>query len=91
MTNFHLLIRTYRRLPVQSSGYFHNEHIQDIDALYNLSLDGCRMDVNLPLHAGTVVELMLLLGPRGALHMKGATVCWTRGLECGTGFERCYV
>jgi hypothetical protein len=41
------------------------------------------MDTSLPLYAGTVVELMLVLGPGSALHVKAATVCWARGLECG--------
>ena len=41
------------------------------------------MDANVPLHPGTVVELMLLLGPSGAVYVKAATVCWARGHECG--------
>jgi len=50
------------------------------------SLDGCRIDANVPLAAGTVVELMLLLGLSAAVHVKAATVCWTRGQECGLRF-----
>ena len=76
-------VRSYHRLPVQSPLYFHNEHIQGTGFLWNLSLDGCRIDFSLPLQPGTVVELMLLLGPGDALHVKAATICWTRGLECG--------
>ena len=40
----------------------------------------------MPLHPGAVVELMLFLGASGAVYVKAATVCWTRGLECGLRF-----
>jgi hypothetical protein len=79
-------VRTYHRLPLHAPLYFHSEHIQGTGALWNVSRDGCRMDANVPLHPGTVVELMLLLGASGAVYVKAATVCWTRGLECGLRF-----
>jgi hypothetical protein len=79
-------VRPYHRLPLHAPLYFHNDHIQGTGALWNVSREGCRMDANVPLHAGTVVELMLLLGPTGAVYVKAATVCWTRGLECGLRF-----
>jgi hypothetical protein len=76
-------VRTYHRLPIHAPLYFHNEDLQGTGALWNVSLDGCRMDANVPLRVGDIVELMLLLGPRGAVYVKAATVCWTRGHECG--------
>jgi hypothetical protein len=37
--------------------------------------------------AGTLVELLLLLPARSsALVVQAATVCWTRGQECGLRF-----
>ena len=76
-------VRTYHRLPIHSPLYFHNDNLQGTGALWNVSRDGCRMDANVPLHPGTVVELMLLLGANGAVYVKAATVCWARGQECG--------
>lgn len=79
-------VRPYHRLPIHAPLYFHNEQIQGTARLWNLSRDGCRIDASKPLPAGTVVELMLILGPSGALYVKAAIVCWTRGLECGLRF-----
>ena len=66
-------VRTYHRLPIHSPLYFHNEHIQGTGAVWNVSRDGCRMNANVPLHPGTVVELMLC----GAVYVKATIICWT--------------
>ncbi len=77
-------LRTYQRLPVQCSVFFHNDHLQGTGTLWNLSRDGCRIDANVFLHGGTVVELLIVLpGPSSAILVKAASVCWKRGLECG--------
>ena len=77
-------IRTFHRLPVQCPVYFHHGQVQGTGSLWNLSLDGCRIDGNVPLRRGTVVELLMLLpGSHGAVLVKEAAVCWTRGRECG--------
>ena len=77
-------IRTFHRLPVQCPVYFHHGQVQGTGSLWNLSLDGCRIDGHVPLRRGTVVELLMLLpGSHGAVLVKEAAVCWTRGRECG--------
>lgn len=77
-------VRPCQRLPVQCSVFFHNDHIQSTGTLWNLSLDGCRIDANVSLPVGAVVELLIVLpGPSRAIFVKAASVSWTRGLECG--------
>ena len=86
MATFTFQVRPYHRLPVQAPAYFHNDAIQGAGSLWNLSRGGCRIDASMPLAAGTVMELMLVLGSSAAVHVKAATVCWTRGQECGLRF-----
>jgi hypothetical protein len=47
-------VRPYQRLSVQAPLYFHNDEIQGTGSLWNVSLDGCRMDASLPLCTETV-------------------------------------
>ena len=77
-------LRTYQRLPVQCAVYFHNDQLLGTGHLWNLSRDGCRIDANVVLQRGTVVELLIVLpGLSSEILVKVASVCWTRGLECG--------
>ncbi len=52
--------------------------------MWNLSIDGCRIDGSPYLLIGSVVELLLVIpNPKGAVLVKEARVCWTRGREFG--------
>jgi hypothetical protein len=77
-------VRPYQRLPVHCSLYVQTEHTHDTGTLWNVSLEGCRISTTLALQVGTQVALLILLPePGGAMLIKTALVCWTRGPDYG--------
>jgi hypothetical protein len=73
-------IRTYRRIPLQATVYFHNEQFSALGFVWNLSHDGCRVDAEREVLPGTEVSLMLNLPEAGELiEVESAVVAWSRG------------
>jgi hypothetical protein len=77
-------IRTYRRIPLQATAFFVNEQVRARGFVWNLSLDGCRIDAEKDVQEGTEVSLMLYL-PEGVepVEVESAVVAWSRGHELG--------
>lgn len=81
-------VRTYHRLAVQCTVYFSDEELHGTGTLWNLSLEGCRMDGNLPVRRGMRFELLIMLpGNRAAIIVQEARVTWARGQEFGLRFD----
>jgi hypothetical protein len=77
-------IRTYRRVPLQATVYFLNEQFRARGFVWNLSLDGCRVDTDKEVLPGTEVSLMLNLPEAGEpIEVDSAVVAWSRGHELG--------
>ena len=49
-STFH--VRPHHRVPVQCTVYFSNAELNGSGTLWNLSLDGCRVDGTVPLLIG---------------------------------------
>ena len=82
-------VRTYHRLSVQCPVYFSNDQRRGIGNLWNLSLDGCRIDGNLSVRHGMRFELLVMLpGKRASFIVQEARVMWTRGQEFGLRLEK---
>jgi hypothetical protein len=80
-------VRPYQRLPVHCSLYVQTEYTHDTGTLWNISREGCRISTTLPLKVGSLVGLLILLPePGGPMLVKTASVCWTRGPDCGLRF-----
>ncbi len=79
----------FRSAPTSACRYslpsiFHNEQLGGTGTLWNVSLEGCRIDANVSMHRGIKVELLMLLPEAGGtMVVKSATVCWSRGREYG--------
>jgi len=81
-STFH--IRAHHRLPMQCTVYFSNADLHGAGTLWNLSLDGCRVDGNVLPLIGAQFELLILLpGRRASIVVQSAQVAWTRGHEFG--------
>lgn len=81
-STFH--VRAHHRVPVQCTVYFSNADLQGTGTLWNVSLDGCRVNGNVRPRVGTQVELLIMLpGRRASIVVQSAQVAWTRGHECG--------
>ena len=77
-------VRTCHRLPVQCTVYYSNDEVHGSGNLWNLSLDGCRIDGNVAVRSGMQFELLVMLpGKRSAIIVQTAEVAWTRGQEFG--------
>lgn len=77
-------VRSHHRVPVQCPVYFSNTEVHGTGTLWNLSLDGCRVDGNMRLPVGAQFELLILLpGRRASIVVRSAQVAWTRGQEFG--------
>lgn len=88
MTATHFEVRTHHRLPGHCTVYFPNDKLQSTGNLWNLSLDGCRIDGNMPVRCGMRFELLVLLpNKRAAISVQEARVRWPRGQEFGLCFE----
>ncbi len=81
-------VRTYHRLAVQCTVYFSNEKLHGTGTLWNLSLEGCRIDENLSVRRGIRFELLVVLpGKHDAIIVQEARVTWARGQEFGLRFD----
>lgn len=81
-------VRTYHRLPVQCTVYFSNDELHGTGMLWNLSLEGCRIDGNLAVSRGMRFEVLVMLpGKPVSIIVQEAKVTWTRGHEFGLRFE----
>jgi hypothetical protein len=86
LRSFH--IRTYRRLPVQGPVHFLNDELQGTGHVWNLSLNGCRVDADLDLEPGTAVSLSLRLPELDEeVKIDSAAVAWARGCDFGLRFH----
>ena len=75
-----------QRLPVILASTFRPSRPRH-RTFWNISREGCRISTTLPLKVGGWVGLLILLPqPGGPLLVKTATVCWTRGPDCGLCF-----
>ena len=80
-------VRPYERLLVHCSLYVQTEYTHETGMLWNISIEGCRISTTLPLKVGSRLGLLILLpGPGRPLLVKTASVCWTRGPDCGLRF-----
>jgi hypothetical protein len=78
------VIRTYRRIPLNSTAFFLNEHFKAHGFVWNLSPDGCRLDAERDVPEGTEVSLLLHLPEAGEpIEIDRAVVAWSRGQEIG--------
>lgn len=74
---------------MQCTVYFFNDELQGTGNLWNLSLDGCRIDGNLSVRCGMRFELLVTLPcERAAIIVQEARVRWTRGQEFGLYIEK---
>lgn len=82
-------IRGCRRVPVQCTLYYANDEVQGTGNLWNLSLDGCRVDGNIPVRPGMALSLFIMLpGKLVSIIVEQATVTWIRGQEFGLRLEK---
>ena len=80
-------VRSHHRVPVQCTVYFSNTEVHGTGTLWNLSLDGCRVDGNMRVPIGAQFELLILLpGRRVSIVVRSAQVAWARGQEVGLRF-----
>jgi hypothetical protein len=75
-------IRPYRRSPVQCSVTYNAELFQGHGTVWNLSLAGWRVSVNLPLRIGEVCSLTVNLPTQQRAYIAARIVRWVRGEEC---------
>ncbi len=81
-TRFH--VRAFRRFPVQCSVYYASETVQGSGTVWNVSLNGWRVDGTEPVATGTVMTLSVILpGQSPTVFVEQATVRWSRGQEFG--------
>lgn len=81
-STFH--VRPHHRVPVQCTVYFSNAELNGSGTLWNLSLDGCRVDGTVPLLIGMHLELLIMLpGRHASIVVQSAQVAWARGQEFG--------
>lgn len=81
-STFH--VRAHHRLLVQCTVYFSNADLHGAGMLWNLSIDGCRVDGSVLPLIGTQFELLIMLpGRRASIVVQAAQVAWTRGQEFG--------
>ncbi|MDI3467924.1 MAG: hypothetical protein OJF50_006745 [Nitrospira sp.] len=84
MTPKRFRIRTYRRASLQGTVFFLNDELKARGFIWNLSPNGCRVDAEREVPAGTEVSMLLNLpagGPEIEVH--SAVVAWSRGHELG--------
>lgn len=77
-------IRSFRRFPVHCRAYYSHDEGHGSGTIWNLSLNGWRVDGTLPVKPGMVLSLWVL-PPNDAptLFVDRATVRWSRGREFG--------
>lgn len=81
-TTFH--VRSFRRFSVQCSVYYSSDEVQGTGIVWNLSLNGWRVDGTHPVDPGTVITLCVFLpGQHPTVFIDRATVRWSRGQEFG--------
>jgi hypothetical protein len=79
---FHL--RVYRRFPVQCLLYFSGDALYGTGSLWNISLNGCRVDSDVKVPVGITLTLVVMLpDEKAGLRVDQAIVCWSRGHEFG--------
>ena len=77
-------IRSFRRFPVQGRAFYFHDRGRGIGTIWNLSLNGWRLDGTLPVEPGMVLSLWILLPDNApTLFVDRVTVRWSRGLEFG--------
>jgi len=82
-------VRTYHRLPVSCTVYYSNGEVHGTGNVWNLSLDGYRIDGNVSVRQGMRFELLVMLpGKRAAIIVQAAEVAWTRGREFGLRLQK---
>lgn len=82
MTRYHL--RSYRRFPVQCRIYYSNDQGSGIGTVWNLSMNGWRVDGTLAVRPGMSFTLCVILPTDGStVFVDRATVRWSRGQEFG--------
>lgn len=83
-TNTTFQVRSFRRFAVQCSVYYSSDEVQGTGIVWNLSLNGWRVDGTQPVEPGTVITLCVFLpGQHPTVFIDRATVCWSRGQEFG--------
>jgi hypothetical protein len=81
-TTFH--VRSFRRFSIQCSVYYSSDEVEGTGIVWNLSLNGWRVDGTYPVDPGTVVTLCVFLpGQHPTVFIDRATVRWSRGQEFG--------
>jgi hypothetical protein len=77
-------IRSYQRFPYQCPIYYSNDECQGTGLVWNLSINGWRVDGSLAVKPGTIITLCLF-PPDGTqtVLVDQATVRWSRGQEFG--------
>ena len=81
-TRFH--VRSFRRFPVQCSVYYSCDTFQGSGIVWNLSLNGWRVDGTHPVEPGTIITLCVFLpGQHPTVFVDRAIVRWSRGQEFG--------
>jgi hypothetical protein len=76
--------RVYRRFLVQCLLYFSGNALYGTGSLWNISLDGCRVDSDVNVAAGITLTLFVMLpDEKEGLRVDQALVCSSRGHEFG--------
>jgi hypothetical protein len=74
----------YRRFPVQCLLYFSGDALYGTGSLWNISLNGCRVDSDVKVPVGITLTLVVMLpDEKAGLRVDQAIVCWSRGHEFG--------
>lgn len=82
MTRYH--IRSYRRFPVQCRIYYSNDQGHGTGTVWNMSVNGWRVDGTLAVRPGMSFTLCVVLPNDGpTMFVDRATVRWSRGQEFG--------
>ena len=64
--------------------YFSNDEVQGTGHVWNMSLDGCRIDGNIEIQPGMTFSLLMMPAENEpAIIVDQARVAWARGPECG--------
>ncbi|MBX3236863.1 MAG: PilZ domain-containing protein [Nitrospiraceae bacterium] len=81
-THFH--VRSFRRFSIQCAVYYASETVRGSGTVWNMSMDGWRVDGTEPVVPGTVMTLSVILpGKSSTVFVEQATVRWSRGREFG--------
>ena len=84
-------IREYRRVPVHCPVYFYHGYQYGEGTAWNLSCGGCRLDSEVPLVAGAILKVFVMIPEMPCRMMvEQAIVRWSRGQEVGLAIRLIY-